>query len=54
LNEPPYQLVATEITCIECRRLWSVPSERWRVYLTEDEPREPVAYCAECAEREFE
>jgi hypothetical protein len=41
------------LECIECRRQWQVPSERWRVYLTDDDPAEAVAYCPDCAEREF-
>jgi hypothetical protein len=41
------------LRCIECRRAWIDDSERWRVFLTTEEPREPVAYCPDCAEREF-
>jgi hypothetical protein len=28
--------------------------ERWRAYLTDDEPAELAFYCPECAKREFE
>lgn len=44
---------ANEITCIECRRPWHDATERWRIYVTEDEPREAVPYCDVCACREF-
>jgi hypothetical protein len=27
--------------------------ERWRAYLTDDEPPDVAFYCPECAEREF-
>jgi hypothetical protein len=27
--------------------------ERWRAYLTDDQPSEVAFYCPECAEREF-
>jgi hypothetical protein len=27
--------------------------ERWRAYLTDDEPPELAFYCPSCAEREF-
>jgi hypothetical protein len=42
------------IECIECCRQWEVPSEPWRILLTDDDPPVPVAYCADCAEREFD
>jgi hypothetical protein len=41
------------IECIECTRSWDVQTERWRVYLTDDEPPEPVAYCPDCAADQF-
>jgi hypothetical protein len=41
------------LVCIECRRPWLVPAERWRLKLTDDEPREAVPYCNDCARREF-
>ena len=41
------------IECIECARAWDVPTERWRVYLTDDDPPDPVFYCPDCA-REFD
>ena len=39
--------------CIECRRPWLDPSERWRLKVTDDSPPETVPYCARCATREF-
>jgi len=41
------------LTCIECLRPWLVGSERWRLKVTCDEPRETVPYCPDCASREF-
>jgi hypothetical protein len=32
----------------------AVPRERWRVYLTDDDPPEAVAYCPACAASEFD
>lgn len=29
-------------------------TERWKAYLTDDDPQKPWGYCPECAEREFE
>jgi hypothetical protein len=54
VKEPPHQLVAGEIRCIECRCLWVLPQERWRVFLTDEDQPEPVAYCPACAKREFD
>jgi hypothetical protein len=51
---PQYPLVSWSAVCIECRRPWLDASERWRVYLTDDDPPVPVTYCAACAEREFD
>ena len=45
--------VARPLACIECRRQWIVASERWRLKVTDDEPRESVPYCPDCATREF-
>jgi hypothetical protein len=42
------------IRCVECKRRWDDPGERWRIYLTCDEPPDPVWYCPECARGEFE
>ena len=44
----------TLLVCQECARPWLDPSERWRIYLTNDDPGEPVPYCADCAHREFD
>jgi hypothetical protein len=40
--------------CQECGRPWLDPRERWRLYLTDDEPAEAVPYCPTCAAREFD
>jgi hypothetical protein len=45
---------STQLVCEECRRGWWTSSERWRVYLSDDTPPVPVAYCPECAHLEFD
>ena len=52
MAEPIHPLVE-DLVCIECGREWVGPVERYRVYLTEDDPPERVAHCPACAEREF-
>jgi hypothetical protein len=47
-------LVRLLLVCEECRRAWLEPHERWRLYLSDDEPPEAVPYCPECAGREFD
>ena len=42
------------LVCEECRCSWLDPRERWRVYATDDEQPELVAYCPYCASREFD
>ena len=42
------------IMCQECGSLWLDPTERWRLYLDEDEPANAVPYCPACAAREFD
>jgi hypothetical protein len=55
MNDPQTQLTQVgHLSCIECDREWTNPSERWRIYLTPDELREPVVYCADCAAYEFD
>lgn len=39
--------------CLECRRPWVESTERWRVYLSGENPSLPLTYCPECAQREF-
>jgi hypothetical protein len=41
------------LLCEECGRRWDDPTERWRVYFTDDDPPEPASYCPECSRREF-
>lgn len=40
--------------CQECRRPWLDARERWRLYLTDEEPIEAIPYCPACASREFD
>lgn len=42
------------IVCIECNRRWADPTERWRIYVSRDDPPQAVPYCPECARREFD
>ena len=42
-----------QLVCIECRRPWLEPRERWRLKVTDDHPPETVPYCPDCATREF-
>jgi hypothetical protein len=49
----PKRLLVDDLVCVECGRVWVGPVERWRLYLTEDDPPETVAYCPVCAAREF-
>ena len=41
------------LVCVECRRPWLDRSEHWRLKVMDEEPRETVPYCPECASREF-
>ena len=43
-----------QLRCQECRRPWLEPQERWRAYVTDEEPIESVFYCPTCATREFD
>ena len=45
--------VVSLLTCIECLRPWLAGAERWRMKVADDESRETVTYCPECAAREF-
>ena len=49
----PIRRLVEDLVCVECGREWVGPVERWRVYLTDDDPPQPVTYCPDCAEREF-
>lgn len=44
------------LECLECGAAWADPSERWRMYATNDEPaiRDFGLFCPECATREFD
>ncbi len=39
--------------CQECRQEWTDANERWRLYVTFDDPAETLMYCPTCAIREF-
>ena len=54
MAEPPYPVTGQKLTCMECLRPWTAASERWRVYLTRDDPPKLLVYCQDCAEREFD
>jgi hypothetical protein len=46
--------VALIPSCTECDARWlPADEERWRAYLTDDEPPELAFFCPECSEREF-
>ena len=53
MAEPVYPLVR-DLVCVECGREWDEQAKRWKNFLTEDDPPQPVTYCAACAEREFD
>ena len=52
MAKPAYPLVR-ELVCVECGREWIRRVERWRIYLTDDDPPKPVTYCTACPQREF-
>jgi hypothetical protein len=46
--------VAFILQCAECDALWrAADDERWRAFLTDDEPAEVAFYCPTCAELAF-
>jgi hypothetical protein len=53
-DDPEPTLLTQLVRCLECDRLWSEPSERWRTYLSSDDPPRPLTYCPDCAQREFD
>jgi hypothetical protein len=42
------------VRCLECGRAWVEESERWRMYLSREDPPRPLTYCPDCARREFD
>jgi hypothetical protein len=52
-GDPDAVVTASTLECIECGRPWSHAAERWRMYITDDDPPEAVPYCQRCASREF-
>jgi ribosomal protein L33 len=47
------EVKSTTLACEECGRTWVTDKERWRLYLTADNPRQPVPYCPGCAAEQF-
>jgi len=48
------ETVALIPSCVECGARWlPADEERWRTYLTDDEPPALAFYCPACAAREF-
>ena len=44
----------TPLRCLECGQRWIEETERWRVYLSHEEPPQTLTYCPDCARREFD
>ena len=53
MNDQAKSVAVMTLSCIECERRLGDRSERWRAYVTDDEPPEVVVYCDLCADREF-
>jgi hypothetical protein len=55
-NKPMHEneTLTRQLRCVECGRSWLDPRERWRVYLTDDEPADSAAFCPGCSAREFD
>jgi ribosomal protein L33 len=47
------EVKSTSLVCEECARVWVTAAERWRLYLTDDNPRQAVPYCPRCAAEQF-
>jgi hypothetical protein len=47
-------ITTTPLSCLECGQLWIEATERWRIYLSNEEPRQTLTYCPACARREFD
>jgi hypothetical protein len=54
VDEAAESLGTNALVCVECLRAWTEPKERWRTYLTDDQPPETATYCPDCAAREFD
>lgn len=55
MKDSAEEMIAVEpVRCLECGRLWVEWSERWRTYLSGEDPPQPLTYCPDCARREFE
>jgi hypothetical protein len=54
MRDQPEISVRSTLRCLECRREWDEPAERWRMYLLHDEPHVTAVYCPACASREVD
>jgi len=54
MTESARPVTDARMTCIECRRPWVSEKERWRLFLTDENPPTLLMYCPHCAEREFD
>ena len=55
MKDPAQQTISVEpVHCLECGREWVEASERWRMYLSGENPPHPLTYCPACARREFD
>jgi len=53
-RETPKLTTITGLHCLECRREWVDPCERWRMYTTDELEPEVGLYCPICAAYEFD
>ena len=53
-ERPQGTIQLVPLRCLECRRMWVEPTEHWRVYLSSEDPSQPLTYCPDCAHREFD
>ena len=47
-------ITTNPVRCLECGMRWIETSERWRTYLSDEDPPRPLTYCPDCARREFD
>ena len=51
MDAHPVELI---LECAQCEIPWlPADEERWRAYLTDDDPPELAFFCPACSEREF-
>jgi hypothetical protein len=49
----PVEEQGRTLVCEECGATADERAAGWRIYLTAEDPPEPLVYCPQCAEREF-